>query len=57
MVQALASLRRAARELSGLTLSTAHIDELLDERSAATVSRTIVFSVHSIRGDCDGCEV
>jgi hypothetical protein len=35
----------------------ARIDALLDERSAASFLGPIVFSVHSIKGDCDGREV
>ena len=53
----LLAIRHMVRDEEGRPPSTARIDELLDERSAATVSRTVVFSVHSIKGDCDGCEV
>jgi hypothetical protein len=56
-LQLLLAIRRMVRNEEGQPPSTVHIDKLLDERSAATVSRTIVCSVHSIKGDSDGCEV
>jgi len=39
------AIRHMAREAEGRTPNTARIDALLDVRSAATVSRTIVFPV------------
>ena len=41
----LLAIRNMSREAEGRTPNTARIDALLDVRSAATVSRTIVFPV------------
>jgi predicted RNase H-like nuclease len=47
----LARAWRLSRQMNEYRPSTAHIDELLDERCAATARRTIGYSIHSMTPD------